>query len=331
MSTPRWEVQWHPACGKAVRRFRFNRRLLIVLMAGGSLVLLIILFLLMLSGFGVWGLFHQFNLEGVRLESDQLQEEKAQLRQELLSSSRQVDSLLGRGRRLAWVFGIGSALTPVEDPPSADASDGDFAAWLQGAGEELVSLAAFLEGRSEEVRPPLAALPTGGPVEPFQAVPVALYGRRISPFTGMEESHHGVTWAAPEGEPVLAAGGGRVAWVGAVRERRANEWTRFGNVVVLDHGAGVYSVYGHLGSMAVRRGQQVVRGDRVGEVGQTGWTRTPSLYWEVRWPVEGVSRPVDPALVNLALPLDDLSGRLSNPAGDLDGGFAGIERLVGIR
>lgn len=332
VSSTSWEIQWHPASGRAVRRFRLTSLGMAWIAIGAALLVLLVVFMIASVGVGVWGVSRRLSLDVVRHEAQQLRAEGAQLREELLASSWRVANLLGKGRRLAWV--LGEDASPPQftaPPPPADVDDGEQVEWLLGAAEELHGLGGFLEAAFDNAPLPVGSLPTGSPLEPTQAVPVALYGRHISPFTGVEESHHGVTWAALEGEPVRAAGAARVMWAGSVRERRANQWTRFGLVVILDHGGGVYSVYGHMGTVAVRRGQRVQRGDRLGEVGQTGWTRTPGLYWEVRWPVDGVSRPVDPALVNLALPMEDLAGRLANPAGDLDGGFAGIERFLRLR
>jgi murein DD-endopeptidase MepM/ murein hydrolase activator NlpD len=118
-----------------------------------------------------------------------------------------------------------------------------------------------------------------------------------------------------------------VLFAGTVRERRANEWNQFGNIVVIDHGGQVLSVLGHLREISVRRGQALARGDRVGSVGQTGWTRVPALYFEVRWPWQGATVPVDPALVALALPLEDIDARLDRPDYDLPAGFALVEHL----
>lgn len=325
---PTWEIQWHPASGRAVRRFTLNRRGLVGLACAGTAAALLLVGVAAVLGFGIWGLFHRLNLDTHRQDNHRLRVEGHELREELAVRGRQAVTLLGRGHRLAWVMGTASQTPGLFDPPPTAGTDEEQIRWLQAATTRLEEVGRRLAEGAADPPMPIGSLPTGAPLEPVQAVPVALYGRRISPFTGKEESHHGVTWAAPAGEPVVAAGAGRVVWAGPVRERRANEWTRYGVLVVVEHSAGVYSVYGHMSAVTVRRGQQVVRGQPLGEVGQTGWARTPGLYWEVRWPVGGVSRPIDPALVNLTLPLEDVSGRISNPVGDLDGGFAGIERLV---
>ena len=72
-----------------------------------------------------------------------------------------------------------------------------------------------------------------------------------------------------------------------------------------------------------------MRAQRLGSVGQTGWTRVPALYYEVRWPVDDGSRPIDPGLVTPTMPVEDLDTRLADPSGGLPGGFALVEHLVG--
>jgi murein DD-endopeptidase MepM/ murein hydrolase activator NlpD len=144
-------------------------------------------------------------------------------------------------------------------------------------------------------------------------------------------AQNGTTLAAPQGEPVLAAGAGKVLFAGSARERKANEWTRFGNIVVVDHGGKVVTVYAHLRDVLVRRGQAVTRAQRLGSVGQTGWTRVPALYYEVRWPLDERSRPIDPGLVTPTVPVEDLDARLADPTAGLPGGFAILDHLIGGR
>jgi len=80
---------------------------------------------------------------------------------------------------------------------------------------------------------------------------------------------------APIGTPVHAARGGQVV--------RAEPSTGgFGNVVVIDHGGGVQSYYGHLSAILVKKGQAVDTGTLVGQVGSTGRSSGPHLHFEVR-------------------------------------------------
>jgi murein DD-endopeptidase MepM/ murein hydrolase activator NlpD len=96
------------------------------------------------------------------------------------------------------------------------------------------------------------------------------------------EYHPGMDFAAPQGAPVAAPAAGVVVFVGSVPAR--------GNVVILDHGAGVYSTYAHLLKAEVEPGAQVKPGQVIARVGTTGFSTGPHLHWEI-W-VDGAN--VDP-------------------------------------
>ena len=87
--------------------------------------------------------------------------------------------------------------------------------------------------------------------------------------------HTGLDYPASSGTPVSAAGRGRVVFAG---------WdsSGYGNLVVIEHPAGVRSMYAHLSSIAVDRGQSVVAGTRIGRVGSTGISTGPHLHFELR-------------------------------------------------
>jgi murein DD-endopeptidase MepM/ murein hydrolase activator NlpD len=84
--------------------------------------------------------------------------------------------------------------------------------------------------------------------------------------------HSGTDLVADKGTPVAAAASGTVVL--------AQQLYLYGNVVVVDHGAGVFSSYNHLDSIAVTTGQSVTKGDLIGYVGETGFVSGPHLHWE---------------------------------------------------
>jgi murein DD-endopeptidase MepM/ murein hydrolase activator NlpD len=99
------------------------------------------------------------------------------------------------------------------------------------------------------------------------------FGQRADPFTGSREFHAGLDISADSGQPVRATADGTV-----VTARRNGE---FGNLVVLDHGFGIGTRYGHLSRFAVAEGQRIRKGDVVGYVGSTGRSTSPHLHYEL--------------------------------------------------
>ncbi len=87
--------------------------------------------------------------------------------------------------------------------------------------------------------------------------------------------HRGVDYAAGTGAPVVAPAAGRVALVG----RESEGFHVHGNVVGLDHGQGVTSIYMHLNSIEVTPGTVVRAGQRIGTIGSTGASTGPHLHW----------------------------------------------------
>jgi len=86
--------------------------------------------------------------------------------------------------------------------------------------------------------------------------------------------HDGVDIAAPIGTPISAADSGVVIYSGKLRG--------YGNVVIIRHDSHYVTVYGHDSVNLVREGQQVARGQKIGEMGYSGHTTGPNLHFEVR-------------------------------------------------
>jgi murein DD-endopeptidase MepM/ murein hydrolase activator NlpD len=115
-----------------------------------------------------------------------------------------------------------------------------------------------------------AATPSMWPVAGWLS---STFGTRNDPFTGARGFHAGLDISADHGEAVRATAGGLVL------SARYNG--NFGNMVVLDHGFGIGTRYGHLSKFAVFEGQRVRKGDIVGYVGSTGRSTSSHLHYEV--------------------------------------------------
>jgi murein DD-endopeptidase MepM/ murein hydrolase activator NlpD len=132
---------------------------------------------------------------------------------------------------------------------------------------EHLIIEAALDAWHPRARVPLRFdLPVRGPV----SSPFGL--RRI--FNGEPRApHSGIDIAVPAGTPIRAPAPGRVAAVG--------HFFFDGNMVMLDHGQGLVTMYGHMEKILVKKGQRVARGEVIGLVGQTGRATGPHLHWGV--------------------------------------------------
>jgi murein DD-endopeptidase MepM/ murein hydrolase activator NlpD len=99
------------------------------------------------------------------------------------------------------------------------------------------------------------------------------FGERLDPFNGEGAFHAGVDIAAPTGTPIYAPANGVVAKAGAA--------SGYGHEVIIDHGGGISTLYGHLSSFAVVAGQIVKRGQVIGYVGSLGRSTGPHVHYEV--------------------------------------------------
>jgi murein DD-endopeptidase MepM/ murein hydrolase activator NlpD len=155
---------------------------------------------------------------------------------------------------------------------------------LASAGSEntfgvLRDLLGLLEDRLETVRLGVerrealaAATPSIWPVTGWLS---SAYGSRRDPFTGAPDFHAGLDIAADKGEAVKATANGTVESAGYAGN--------YGNLVVVAHGFGMTTRYGHLARATVFPGQQVRRGDTIGFVGSTGRSTSSHLHYEVWW------------------------------------------------
>lgn len=116
-------------------------------------------------------------------------------------------------------------------------------------------------------------------VWPVQGWVTSGFGFRTNPFTGLAQMHEGLDISNRVGTPIVAPANGIISDVG-------ND-IAVGKVVVIFHGFGITSRYGHLNKVFVKVGQRVKRGDKIAEVGMTGKTTGPHLHYEVK--INGVS------------------------------------------
>jgi murein DD-endopeptidase MepM/ murein hydrolase activator NlpD len=141
--------------------------------------------------------------------------------------------------------------------------------------QEKAQLYEFLEGQKSM----LACTPS---IRPAQGWTTSGFGYRISPFTNQREFHEGLDISARIGTEIIAPSDGVVVEIGKTYG--------FGNLLIISHGYGIKTIYGHLSKTLVKKGQSVKRGDKIALIGNTGRTTGPHLHYEIQ--LNGV--PVNP-------------------------------------
>lgn len=133
--------------------------------------------------------------------------------------------------------------------------------------ETLQTLTGYFEDRQ-------ALLASAPSIWPVRGWITSDFGYRLDPFTAQHRGHHGMDIANAPGTPIVAPADGTVVYsaLGA----------GYGNVVVIDHGNGIKTRYGHLKKSEVRVGERIKRGQQIAQLGNTGRSTGPHLHYEVR-------------------------------------------------
>lgn len=115
---------------------------------------------------------------------------------------------------------------------------------------------------------------SGELIWPVSGIVTSGFGMRLHPILGTYRMHTGIDIAASLGTPVKAAQSGTVIMAGVLGG--------YGNCIIIDHGAGLSTLYAHLNTINVSAGSIVTRGSIIGTVGSTGLSTGPHLHFEVR-------------------------------------------------
>lgn len=153
--------------------------------------------------------------------------------------------------------------------------------------QQLIALAkkvSDLNKKKNAIKKPYSGGKLGMPITGSYRIS-SNFGYRIHPITHVKKLHSGIDFAAKQGTDIYAAESGIVIV--------AQVWSGYGNAVIIDHGNGLWTLYGHIrnGGIKVEKGQSVKKGQKIAEVGSTGNSTGPHLHFEVR----KNEVPVDPA------------------------------------
>ncbi|MDX6271484.1 MAG: hypothetical protein QOD28_2707 [Acidobacteriota bacterium] len=227
--------------------------------------------------YGLYGMFRAAQHLKIEQENSRLRVENEKQRQQLEKLENRVDAIEDTSRRIAEISGT----TPVPEGESKQESNG------RGAGGPLVKMdaqaIAAVETRAVQLERELrtyesalrerARIPSIWPVAGGETTDS--FGGRRDPFGGSSsEFHSGQDISAERGTPVYAAGVATVKFAGTQ--------SGYGQIIILDHGDGITTRYGHLSKLEVVAGQQLARGEMIGRVGSTGRSTGPHLHYEVR-------------------------------------------------
>jgi murein DD-endopeptidase MepM/ murein hydrolase activator NlpD len=256
-----------PLPSSRIRRFCVEKRSLRVLAFVAAL-------LLCGSLYGFYGLTQQAAHLRTEAENQRLRTENDRQRLELNELNNRVEAVEDTSRKLAEKSGVVGASLPGTGGPAFPLDADSFAA-LENKMKNLERSLRAQEnvlrdrGYTPTVWPVVGKLESG-------------FGGRGNPFGGGSyEFHSGQDIEAAWGDPIVAGASGTVTFVG---------WQNgYGQLIVIDHGGGLTTRYGHLSHIDVAQGQTVARSGFIGRVGSTGRSTGPHLHYEVRFNDEPVN------------------------------------------
>lgn len=226
------------------------------------------------------------NYNALRRDQDKLKKQYQQLQAMVKDTNQRLSSLQSLATEVAMAYGIvRSPQTPFGFPENPAAPDGTYQQSVDQFNflkKNATAVALATEGLRLMPAPGLAGANFAPSLWPVVGRITASFGERLDPFSGEGTFHAGVDISSHYGDPVRAGADGIVLAV--------QTYLGYGRLVVVDHGFGISTWYGHLSGFSTRVGAQVKRGDVIGYVGISGRATGPHVHYEVR--IHGT--PVNP-------------------------------------
>lgn len=214
----------------------------------------------------------------LRREQDNLKQQYRQLQTEIKDTNQRLNSLQSLASEVAMAYGITRlrttpfALTDVSAEPDADFQQSlDEFSYLE---KNATTVALASGGLRLLPGPQMSSLGIVPSLWPVVGEITGHFGERLDPFSGEGAFHAGMDIASHYGDDVRATADGVVV----VMDRRAG----YGRLVIIDHGFGVSTWYGHMSNFNTQVGTHVKRGDIIGYEGASGRSTGPHLHYEVR-------------------------------------------------
>ena len=186
------------------------------------------------------------------------------------SIASEVSALYGLKSQPALVTGSPQQIQEAEVSSSLDQLGALRTSALTGAATVGISLGMTRNATTAD----WARASSAPSLWPVEGQVTGSFGERIDPFNGEGAFHSGVDISSAYGHPVIAPADGVVTF--------ADFFGGYGKAIMIDHGHGISTRYGHLSGFAVTSGQEVHRGDTIGYVGLSGRSTGPHLHYEVR-------------------------------------------------
>lgn len=305
------EVQIHPADIRHRVRYLFLSRRQLTLWSIPALAYMAFLAL------GLWsaptvigGILHRHEYSSLVAERSQQGERLQDLVSRLEQVENRTDGLHLRMSKILLAYGLPPGRPSGRPMPVPAAPDSIYGGTIQQGNRlqarigqrlgtvdtHLREVRAYEQSNQEQVR----STPSVCPLRDGDFVLTSTFGRRRSPFTKEFELHAGLDLAAPPGLPIRSPADGVVVFAGQYPVSRSLIWWRFGKLVIVRNGDRFVTLFGHCDELRVRAGQRVRQGDVLGTVGNTGWSTSPHVHYEVRRRTgegeDGRWVPVDPLI-----------------------------------
>jgi len=221
------------------------------------------------------------NLKKLVPESKKLRAENESYKKVIMDISKKIEDFNLLAKKLKLMAGITQPADAFMENPGVGGLSNEEAINLLGndkndsqslykSSEQLSKTFLLLEESFQKQYLLLASTPSITPVRGFIS---SGYGIRRNPFTLTTDFHTGIDISAPLGKPVVATANGTVIF--------ASFKPVIGNIVIIDHGFGIKTSYGHLSKILVQNGQKVKRWDTIGLVGNSGRSTGPHLHYEI--------------------------------------------------